>query len=298
MGVSQASFITLGTNSGPLPNARRSEPANLLRVADQIVLIDVGDGAPEQLSKIGVGVDKVATVFISHLHFDHTGGLFALLGMRYQTVSPNVLTIYGPPGTQELVSGLLAAMQPFTRLSGASMRARTQHPPAESVRVIEIVDGSKVTLGPLLVTAATNSHYSFDAGSPEAAQFLSLSYRFDLPDRAIVYTGDTGPSENVERLATGADLLVSEIIDPELAIAQLKAVRPDLNFLILKMVEKHFKAEHLTANEVGLLAQKAGVKALVLTHNAIPDESLTATGQAIAAHFGGRITFARDLDTF
>ena len=56
------------------------------------------------------------------------------------------------------------------------------------------------------MTAASNSHYTFSPGSAEVAKFVSLSFRFDAPDRSIVYTGDTGPSENVERLARNADL--------------------------------------------------------------------------------------------
>jgi hypothetical protein len=69
---------------------------------------------------------------------------------------------------------------------------------------------------------------SFKPGSAEARKFQSLSYRFDMTDRSIVFTGDTGPSSDVERLARGADLLISEIGEPEAAAAEVKALRPDL----------------------------------------------------------------------
>src|SRR5260370_14236095 len=39
----------------------------------------------------------------------------------------------------------------------------------------------------------------------------SCSYRFDTPDRVVVFTGDTGPSDAVTELTTEADLLVSEV---------------------------------------------------------------------------------------
>ena len=45
-------FTTLGTNSGPIPRADRSETANLVRYGDQLILTDVGDGAAEQLSRL------------------------------------------------------------------------------------------------------------------------------------------------------------------------------------------------------------------------------------------------------
>jgi ribonuclease BN (tRNA processing enzyme) len=73
-------FITLGTHGGPLPNAKRSEPANALVVDRAVYLVDAGDGAADQLAKAGLSLQALRAVFISHLHFDHTGGLFAVLG--------------------------------------------------------------------------------------------------------------------------------------------------------------------------------------------------------------------------
>ena len=287
-------WTTLGTNSGPIPKATRSEPANLLRSGGQTILVDVGDGAAEQLAKAGVPIGAVQTLFISHHHFDHTGGLFALLGMRYQILTPGVLAIYGPPGTKELVDGLIAAMKPMAK--NVSVRARQS--PEEAVRVVEIGDGSKVMVGAVAVMAASNSHYTISPGSAEAAKFVSLSFRFDAPDRSIVYTGDTGPSENVERLARGADLLVSEIMDPGAALASLKAARPDLPPSVLTQIEQHFRTEHLAPDEVGKLAERSGVKALVLTHNPIDSSGIACATKAIMTHYKGPITFAADLDKF
>ena len=43
----------------------------------------------------------------------------------------------------------------------------------------------------------------------------ALAYRFDCDSGAVVFSGDTAPSSNLVRLATGADILVHEVIDPE-----------------------------------------------------------------------------------
>src|SRR5690606_21667302 len=112
------------------PQERRAQPANLLVEGDQGILIDVGDGAAQQLGKIGVPLENVQTLFISHLHFDHTGGLFALLARRFQTLVPGKLTIYGPPGTQATVDGLIAAMAPAVTAQ-SNIRARAPAPPAD-----------------------------------------------------------------------------------------------------------------------------------------------------------------------
>ena len=61
------------------------------------------------------------------------------------------------------------------------------------------------------VTAVENTHFHFQPGSPGYGKYKSYAYRFDTPDRSVVFTGDTGPSDAVARLAKGADLLVSEM---------------------------------------------------------------------------------------
>lgn len=288
----QSVWIELGTQSGPIPTGTRSEPAHLLIAGGQPILIDAGDGAAEQLAKAHVALTDVRTVFISHLHFDHTGGLFAIMGLRYQAGSPNTppLTIYGPPGTKALAASLRAAIQPASALTPT---------PVPDYNVIELNDGSKVSLGGVTVTAAANSHYVLWNGA--GPKPVSLSYRFDMPDRSIVYTGDTGPSANVERLAHGADLLVSEIMDADTALAAIKRNRPDIPAFAFPFVRRHFDKEHLSADQVGLLAERAGVHALVLTHfggaTGRQDQIDRLTRQ-IARRFHGPIRFANDLDRF
>jgi ribonuclease BN (tRNA processing enzyme) len=292
-----SSFVTLGTMGGPIPSPTRAQPANLLQSGDQSILIDAGDGAAEQLAKAGIPLRDIRIVFISHLHFDHTGGLFALIGMRYQVVSPGLLTIYGPPGTRRLVDGLVAAMQPASE-TGAGIPGQVRRPPEATVRAVEIGDGDSLALGNVTVHAVANSHYSYPAGSIEARERQSLSFRFDLPDRAIVYTGDTGPSAAVERLAQGADLLVGEVIDPPAAIDTLRRASPTLPAPAIAAIAAHFTEQHLTPHEIGLMAQRAGVKAVVLTHNALGSQSAEETRSLIAANFHGPVAIASDLDRF
>jgi ribonuclease BN (tRNA processing enzyme) len=289
-------FTTLGTNSGPIPRPDRSEPANLVRYADQLILTDVGDGAPEQLAKAGVPLGRVQTLLISHLHFDHTGGLFAFLSLRFQSRQNGPLDIYGPPGTQHLVSQLILAMRPGEKASetmGPSLFGK----PDAGIKVIEIGDGAAFSVGGVRVTAVENTHYQ-TLGLPSASRPVSVSYRFDAPGRSIVYTGDTGPSDAVVRLCTGADLLVSEIMDPALAVVKIIKAYPNSPPAAAKAVEDHFRREHLHPTEVGKLAAACGVKTLVATHNALERDELAGARRQIAAEFKGEIVFAEDLQTF
>lgn len=293
----QAVFVTMGTGSGPMPQAQRAQPSNLLLAGDQVIMIDVGDGAAQQLGKVGVPIDKVRTLFISHLHFDHTGGLFALMSRSYQLLVPGALTIYGPPGTRATVDGLLAAMRPAVTAQ-SNIRARSGVEVEDTVKVVELHDGWTGQVGGVTVTAASNSHYALQPDGAGSSKKDTYAFRFDTPGRSLVYTGDTGPSEAVERLAKGADILFCEIIDPDASLADLIAQRPDIPRPALAAVEAHFRHQHMSPDEVGKMAAHAGVKSLVLTHNAIANSGLAAAKRAIAANYKGTIRFANDLERF
>ena len=138
-------LVTLGTVGGPLPNPVRGQPANLLTNGSDSFLIDCGDGAAERMAAAGASFPSLRAIFLTHHHFDHIGGLFAVLGLRFQLDTQGPLTIYGPRGTTTIVNALLAAM-------GPSAEARYGVPgerfvsPADNIDIVELTDGSVVKL--------------------------------------------------------------------------------------------------------------------------------------------------------
>jgi ribonuclease BN (tRNA processing enzyme) len=294
-------FIVLGTASGPNSEAARAQPANALTIGGQVYLVDAGDGAVAQLAKANLRLAAVRAVFLSHLHFDHTGGMFAVLGLRMQLEQRGKLQIYGPPGTKTLIDGLLAASAPAMRAGyGIPGQAWTT-----DIDVTELRDGSSVTLDGFKVTAAENTHFSLPEGSSSPAEGVSLSYRFDLSDRSIVYSGDTGPSEKLVALARGANLLVSEMVDADgvLALTRPAGARgaTPTTGQAPTGFEWHMHAHHMTPTQVGELAKAAGVKQLVITHFA-PNPSTAEQGRryldAIRENFMGDVQFAMDLGRY
>jgi len=289
-------FMTLGTASGPDAVPDRAQPSNLLISEDGIYVVDAGDGAGAQLAKAGYRLPDVKGLFISHLHFDHTGGVLAVLGLRMQLDETNALLIVGPPGTQDFIDGLMAGME-TARIAAFGVPGRTwQH----RLEVREIRDGDTMTLPGINVTAAENTHYQspqYDA-SPGS---VSLSYRFDSAGRSIVFTGDTGPSTAVTELATGADLLVSEMMDIPLALANIQHINPGMPEAVLQGLEIHFRSHHITPRQVAEMAATAGVSEVVITHFGpgitSPDQAQGYT-ETMAETYSGPVTFANDLDRF
>ena len=292
-------WVTLGTAGGPIPTPERAEPSNLLIAGEQHFLVDTGDGAVNQLAKAGVAQQRISAVFLSHHHLDHTGGLPAVIGLRWMNNIPGKLKVYGPPGTREIVDGALLAMQPQSRV-GFGLGAKSPTP-ASAVEVIELADGAQVEIGGLKVTAAANSHFDHP-GPKQASEPLSFSYRFDLGARSITYTGDTGPSDAVTRLATGSDMLVSEVIELDAILGSIRAGRPDMNDDLFGQMRRHLSTHHITATDIGAMAAKAGVKRVVLTHFAAPPGPIARFAKPfradIARNYRGPVALAQDLSSF
>jgi ribonuclease BN (tRNA processing enzyme) len=290
-------FITLGTAGGPLTEPNRSQPAHALIVGDDLYLVDAGDGAAGQLAKAGFRLPQVKGLFISHNHFDHTGGVLAVLGLRMQLNAGENLEIYGPPGTKALIDGLLLGMEP-SRKAAYGMPGASWH---ANIDVIELIDGSIVELDGLRVRVAENSHFRIPENSQMPEKAKSLSFRFDLDDRSIVYTGDTGPSSAVESLASGTDVLVSEMMDIPAVLETIKKISPGMPEDQLETIEWHFRAHHLTPEQVGQLAADADVGTLVVTHmapNVRNNEMAERYRAEIGKVYNGRIVIANDLDRF
>ena len=291
-------LITLGTSAGPPPRAHRAQSSNLLTVNGTHYVVDAGDGVARRLAKAGVNVREIGTVFITHHHDDHTAGLGTLLSVAWDQNRTKPIHVYGPSRTVELVN---AAVQYFT--ISAEMRIADG---GRSVPIAQVFVGYDVTTGVVYqdtnikVTAVENSHFAFHEG-PAAGKHKSYAFRFETSDRVIVFTGDTGPSDAVTKLANGADLLVSETSSCQ---GRMQEMADDGRWQAMSPAEqagivRQMTQGHMTLDEIGKMASTANVTTVVLSHLTHKrDGDYTPWADEVKKHFSGQVLIAKDLMEF
>lgn len=298
----QAQWVTLGTSGGPAVQRERSQIANALVTPGGVYLFDVGNGVQRQMALAGIAERDVKVIFLTHHHLDHVADLGPLLWTRW-TFGGGPLTVVGPPGTKALVDGLIAASGPIT-LAGYPVAGPAKPTLGELVSVIEIpADLDQPTDvyadAQIKVKAIGVDHYQSPPSVPVAVMPQAVAYRVDA-GRSIVYSGDSGPSARLTRLAKDADLLVTEVVEPDAIAALLTGGAQGADAARAGIV-RGMRVDHLTPGEVGRMAQAAGVRAVVLTHfvpspEAVPDKGIYA--REIGAIYKGPLRLANDLDRF
>jgi ribonuclease BN (tRNA processing enzyme) len=150
------------------------------------------------------------------------------------------------------------------------------------------------------VTAAKTTHFEFHTGAA-AGKHKFYAYRFETPDRVVVFTGDTGLNDALTNLAKDADLLVSEANSAEermqllINSGQWQAMTPAEQ----SGIKRQMTQGHLSTEDVGKMAAQARVKTVVLTHlTSKPDNDYTSWANEVKKHFSGQVLIAKDLMEF
>ncbi|MBC5766743.1 MBL fold metallo-hydrolase [Ramlibacter albus] len=300
-------WVTLGTAGGPILHPEAAQISNALVVGNAIYLFDLGNGVLRQMALAKLPTQGVRAVFISHHHSDHNADLGQVMLAKWARGRREPLPIFGPPGTVEMVNGLVAANRATVDASypvvgpgnpPLATAFKTTDLPAEMNEPKLVYEDENVR-----VTSISVEHYLVPSSTPIAAghEPHAVAFRVEARGRSYVYTGDSAPTPKLARLAKGADVLVTEVVDPE-AIQEelLRVLRGDAAKFAQGSAERMRKS-HLEPSEIGKLAAEAGVKEVVLTHYVpIPpdDKAIAKLIGGITPFFKGTVKAARDLARF
>jgi len=273
-------LILLGTGGGPTPKKLRSAPAQAILIGDATYIIDCGNGVPRQMAIAGIPFKSIQDIFITHHHSDHNADYGNLLLLAWATDLAHPVNTYGPPP-------LVKMTELFLELNDYDIQTR-------------IADEGRPPLAPLIIPHefSTPGLVMQDDRVKVTCTLVNhppvvpaFAYRFDSADRSIVISGDTTPSENLIKLADGADVLVHEVLHLP-SIEKLIAAEPNATRL-----REHLLAAHTTCEQLGVVAARANVKTLVLSHfvpgGIAMDDSVWA--DPIRANFKGQIIVGHDL---
>ena len=270
-------LLMLGTAGGPPLRKDRSEPATLLIVDGRPYLIDCGIGTIRRLVEVGIPSETIGTIFFTHLHPDHDLGLVDLMADDYFHLDlasdARKINIYGPPETSELVEAafhyvsipfeVFAAEKPGYQFGRPNHGLTSPFVAHEFDREGVVYRDDKIQ-----ITAVENSHYAL-MPAQFRAHFKSYSYRIQTPQGVVVFTGDTGPSDAVVKLAMGADVLVAEVeetLDDLRGFIDQMAAQNHWTPARKQQFAAHMEKEHLTVDSLGELASKAQVQSVLFYH--------------------------------
>lgn len=241
--------ITLLGTGNPRPNLERFGPSILVEAGSRRILIDAGRGAAQRLFEIGqrdllIGIDAL---LLTHLHSDHTVGLPDVWLTGWIFGRTKALPLLGPPGTAEMAGHLARAYQ-----WDIATRSKDEGFPAEGVRLAaaNLPPGVVYDVDGLRVTAFAVDHGVFAVPA--------YGYRVDYRGRSAVFSGDMRFDERFADQAKGADVMVVEVLSPEVEALRAQVQDP-------KALER-ILARHLSPEQAGTLFARATPRLAVFTH--------------------------------
>ncbi len=276
--------VLLGTQGGPNFDVERLGISTLVLAGAERLLFDAGRGTTTGMARVGIRPADVTKVFLTHLHSDHVISLPELIVYPWAQGRRVPLQVWGPRGTRSM-------MQKFQQGLVFDIHVRRdvdEKFPAEGVRVVstDVAEGVVYESGGVTVTAFVVDH------GPVAPAY---GYRVDYRGHSVVLSGDTKPSENLVKFASGADVLIHEIgrykQDPLLS-GPPEELLPNSRQTRRQAVTI---AEHHTDGvEVGAMLARVKPRLAVFSHYNVDPQS---TLQLVRRHYAGLVEFGEDRMT-
>jgi ribonuclease BN (tRNA processing enzyme) len=201
-------------------------------------LIDCGATSLVSMNKLAINRNDIDTIFISHFHSDHIGGLpFFILEANYVLKRDRALTIAGPPGLKAHYAEVMDTGFPGTK----AMELRFPL----TLRELEIGRASEI--GHVRVMPFHVVHD--DRAGP------CLGFRFEAENKVIAFSGDTEWTDTLIKIGHEADLFICEAYTRD---------KPIATHMALSALERHLgqirpKRLVLTHMSDDMLARRAEI---------------------------------------
>jgi len=284
-------IYTVGTAS-PMPG-ERVQTGTAIIVNGHFFMFDVGDGVVIKAENMGLPLNRLDGIFITHWHSDHSMDLPSLISRSWLLGRTNDLHLYGPDGTDTLNQ----AINQFLHIEN---QHRVAHHGPETMDISKAraiphefknVQGGKEII--YQQDGITITAFDVDHAPIEPAVGYAIEYR----GKKVVISGDTKKNDLVLEMAQDADVLLHEVLLKSFLThmdAQLQAAGMARNGKIIHDIQDY----HTLPAEVAEIASKANVKKLVL-HHFVPAPDVRAIKNLYKKElkgYQGEIHFSNDGD--
>jgi ribonuclease Z len=226
---------------------------------DHFFLIDSGAGSTDNLSLLGLPMDRLQGLLLTHFHSDHIAEIYEVNLNSWVQGRPKPLTVYGPYGVHEVTDAT-------NRLYRQDRVYRTAHhgeellPPTLGVLQHKtILPGVIFEEGDFKITAYIAEHPPIHP---------AMGYRIDYRGRSVVISGDSNVTDNTLKIVNGADLLLHDALSLPTTTAlskALSAVGQSRQSKIVSDVQDY----HASAQSLVELGKKSDV-AMVAFYHLVP----------------------------
>jgi ribonuclease Z len=264
--------ITILGNNSALPMHDRHPTSQIVSVDESVFLVDCGEGAQIQMNRFKIRRSRIGHIFISHMHGDHYFGLPGLLNSFSLTSRTEDLHLYGPPALKEILdlqfsaaNAVLSYPLHFHPLTQPGMLLEEKKVLVSCFPVTHRIECWGFLFREKERQRKVDPEKAIEHGVPSSF-FSKLKEGLDY----VTKEGDTVKNEWVTKpppharsYAYCADTLYEEKILPSISGADL--IYHEATYLD-NMQEIAASRFHSTAKQAAMIAQKAGVKKLLLGH--------------------------------
>ena len=285
--------FTIGTGT-PMPG-KRAQSGTAMFVNGHFFLFDAGAGVVQGSENIGLPLDQLDAVFITHWHSDHYMDLPNLVSRSWILGRNDNLPVYAPGGVDTIVDAvnqfLLTDNQYRVDHHGKDIMNITKSKAiAHHFSIGKRGKGVVFDQDGIKITAFAVNHAPVEP---------AVGYAIEYMGKKVVISGDTKKNALVQEMAQKADLLIHEAmlmsVYKEMAAA-LEQHHMDRNGKIITDIQEY----HTSPYELAALAEAAHVKKLVLYHLApAPDNILIRNiYRKLLKAYKGETHLANDGDKF
>jgi len=294
--------VTILGSSSALPTSQRFPTSQVIRLNEQLFLIDCGEGAQIQLRRFGFKIGKINHIFISHLHGDHIYGLPGLISSLALYGKKGELHIHAHSDLQQMMEGMMKFMNEITDL-------KVKYHPLNFRRNAVIFEDKKIRIssfplkhrvsccGFLFQELPSDLHLdkrALEHYDIPVSQRLNIKNGADLilPDGSVIPNKElTYPPNPPRSYAFCTDTLFQKNIVPKIEGADLLYHEATFAEDMADLARKTF---HSTSVQAAEIAKLANVKKLVIGHfssryksiSTLQEEARTIFPETYAANDG------------